>query len=246
MRLITLLVCCCFQVTRSQNVDISNGGDLAAQMYHINQLEANPFLSATLSTTITYNPEAASLQSSSPFHLDFDLTRKLTFSKTLTKFLTKIFTDQQAYDLRILSVNIFDDHVLHDGATLNKTIRGDTSQKAFAFSMVISAEYTSESQIGTMTSKDFSNILVHVCHRFQSHLMEYMQETGDPYFTEVDSIVVGMFQMLNAEDVEVDENAHYLVLGMPRDQLNTASIITIVVGGIVFILLSFASFKLYR
>ena len=108
MRLITLLVCCCFQVTRSQNVDISNGGDLAAQMY-----QANPFLSATLSTTITYNPEAASLQSSSPFHLDFDLTRKLTFSKTLTKFLTKIFTDQQAYDLRILSVNIFDDHVLH-------------------------------------------------------------------------------------------------------------------------------------
>ena len=246
MRLITLLVCCFFQVTRSQNVDISNRDDLAAQTYNINQLEANPFLSATLSTTITYNPETASLQSSSPFHLDFDLTRKLTFSKTLTKFLTKIFTDQQAYDLRILSVNIFDDHVLHDGATLNKTIRGDTSQKAFAFSMVISAEYTSESQIGTMTSKDFSNILVHVFHRFQSHLMEYMQETGDPYFTEVDSIVVGMFQKLNAEDVEVDENAHYLVLGMPRDQLNTASIITIVVGGIVFILLSFASFKLYR
>ena len=251
MKILQLFIFSCLQVgTRSQNVGITTDGLAAQTSYNTNPLETNPFLSATLPTTISYNQDTTTLPPASPFHLDFDSTRKSTFSNTLSKFLTKIFNDQKAYELRVISVSIFDDHIIQGGEFdmqqeqyYQGTDRSGASQNTFAFSMVVSAEYTNESQIGTITNRDFSDMLVHICHKFQSHLMEYMQETRDPYFMEVESIVVGEFQ--KTIDYE-EQNTQYLVLGMPSDQLHSASIIAIVVGGIVFIAFSFVSFKLYR
>lgn len=226
-----------------------NISDEKALQYNENHLEANPFLSATLSTTIAYNSEISNLPSTSPFYLHFDSTRKQIFSTTLTKFLTKIFVDQQVYDLKILYVNIFDDHILKDGTNeqqeqeVKGTSRSDMGQKAVFFSMVVSAEYTNESQIGTITDLNFSNMIAHVCHKFQSHLVDYMQGTGDPYFMEVESIVVDKFQNMNDEEVQ---KMQYLVLGMPSAKVHFASVLAIVVGGILFIVLSIASFKLHR
>lgn len=227
-----------------------NISDEKALPYNENHLEANPFLSATLSTTIEYNSEISNLPSASPFYLHFDSTRKQIFSTTLTKFLTKIFVDQQVYDLKILNVNIFDDHIINDGTNeqqqqeqeLKGTRRSYTGQKALVFSMVLSAEYTNESQIGTITDLNFSNMIAHVCHKFQSHLVDYMQGTGDPYFMEVESIVVDKFQNMNDEEVQ---KIQYLVLGMPSAKVHFASILAIVVGGILFIVLTIASFKLH-
>ncbi len=207
------------------------------QSYTKNQLEANPFLSATLSATVTCN--------SAPFHLDFDSTRRSLFSTTLTKFLTKIFDDQQVYDLKILSVSIFDDDGAIDAQqdqNLKGTNQYHTGQMALEFSMVVSAEYTNESQVGTITTTKFSSMLQHVCYKFQSQLMEYLQKTGDPYFMDVKSIVVGEFLKTNHDE---EQYTQYSLQGMPSAQVHLASIIAIVVGGILFIVLSFASLKLY-
>lgn len=247
MRLIILLLISFLQVTSSQTYHVLvNRGGKDAKDYNTNQLPKNPFLSTTLSTTITYNSEFSYLSSASPFHLDFDSTRKSTFSITLTKFLTKLFNDQQVYELKVLSVNIFDDHILHDNSYeggSKGTQQDGTRQKSLAFSMVVSAEYTSESQMDTITNQAFSNMLVHVCHKYQMHLMQYMKETGDPYFMDVESIAVGEFQKVN---LETEQHSQYLAVGMSREQLHMASIIAIAVGGILFIVLSFAVFKLYR
>jgi hypothetical protein len=131
MKLGIVYIICFFQVTRSQNISTGIGGDQDVQSYTKNQLEANPFLSATLSATVTCN--------SAPFHLDFDSTRRSLFSTTLTKFLTKIFDDQQVYDLKILSVSIFDDDGAIDAQqdqNLKGTNRYHTGQKSKGIDVV--------------------------------------------------------------------------------------------------------------
>lgn len=234
-----------FRATSSQSIATGNVVDEKALPYNENQLEGNPFVSATLSTTIAYNSEISNLPSASPFYLHFDSARKKIFSSTLTKFLTKIFDDQQVYDLKILNVNIFDDHILNDGPNAQQEQNlegGNTSKKSWIFSMVVSAEYTTENQAGTITDSNFSNMIAHVCNKFQSHLVDYLQGTGDSYFMEVESIVVDKFRLINDENVQ---QIQYLVLGMPSAKVHFVSILAIVVGGILFFVLSIASFKLF-
>ncbi len=128
-------IICFFQVTRLQNISTGIGGNQDVQSYTTNQLEANPFLSATLSATVTCNSEMSYLPSA--------LFCRSLFSTTLSKFLTKIFNDQQVYDLKIPSVNMFDDHTLQDGTidaqqeqNLKGTNRYHTGQKSKGIDVV--------------------------------------------------------------------------------------------------------------
>jgi hypothetical protein len=70
---------------------------------------------------------------------------------------------------------------------------------------------------------------------------EYLQITGDPYFMDVESIIVREFLKTNHDE---EQYAQYSLLGMPSAQVHLALIIAIVVGGILFIV-SFVSLKLY-
>ena len=84
--------------------------------------------------------------------------------------------EQQVYDLKIISVNIFDDHLLHNGqydegtfvghlvVNNDKSLDEDGVQPTvLTFSMVISAEYTSidEMEGSTISSENFRKMLIH-------------------------------------------------------------------------------------
>lgn len=159
------------------------------------------------------------------------------------------------YDLKIISVNIFDDYILKDGhyerttQQHNKLMSGDV-QHTLSFSTVISGEYTNENEINSIANESFRKMLVHVCDKFQGHLLKFMQDTGDPYFIDVESVVLGDFERVHVVaglsslgSASSNENG---VLGMSEETLNTASIVAIVFGGIVFVALAFASVKYYR
>lgn len=196
----------------------------------------NPFLSTTLSTKITSVSD----------DLDFDSTRKSIFSETLAHFLTKIFKDQQVYDVKIISVNLFDDHILKDGHYEDVPTNGD-AQHTLSFSTVVSAEYTQDDQASNIANDNFRKMLIHVCDKFQDHLIQFMNDTGDPYFMDVESVILGDFERIHGPTTAGQEDGtNNSVMGFSDETVNTVSIVAIVVGGIVFFALSFASVKYYR
>jgi len=241
-----LLALLCFQqhIIAQNNIVVHKEGSQSSK----------PFLSTTLSAKVTYSSV------SSTSYLQFDTTRKSIFSNILAQFLTKVFTEQQVYDLKIISVDIFDDHLLHNGqydegtyvghlvVNNDKSLdEGGVQPTVLTFSMVISAEYTSlEEMVGTISSDNFRNMLIHVCDKFQSHLLQYMQEkSDDSYFMDVNSIVLGDFERAALNQSQVTGVAA-IEKRISSDTVFVYSIAAIVVGGIVFILLSCATVKQCR
>lgn len=214
---------------------------------------SKPFLSTTLSAKIIYSSV------SSTSYLHFDTTRKSIFADILAQFLTKVFTEQQVYDLKIISVNIFDDHLLHNGQYNEGTYVGhlvinndkldeDEVQPAIlTFSMVIIAEYTSTNEMdSTISSENFRKMLIHVCDKFQSPLLQYMQEKlDDSYFEDVTSIVLTDFERVAVNQIQLTGLAA-IEKRISSDTIFVYSIAAIVVGGIVFIFLSCATVKQCR
>lgn len=241
-----LLIALIHALADAQSIVVRSSGGGTHQTTNVNKINEapprSPFLSTTLSTTITY--------SSPPPSLQLDTARKSIFTEALGRFLTKIFDDQQVYDLKIVSVNIFDDHVLHRGveeelSSSNKRRKSngddDTHQK-ISFSTVVAAEYTEESQIDSIAGESYRKMLVHVCDKFQGHLLKYVDETGDPYFANVISVALGDFERLHG----TNENGGNKVFGMEEDTMNLISIVAISVGGVMFVVFAFASIKYYR
>lgn len=244
MKPLLILLFSIIQITCAQN-SIRNRKFQEAQLKN-NEQTSNPFLSTTLSSKITFS------QSASSYDLTLDSARKSIFSETLGDFLTKIFQDQQVYDLKIISVNIFDDHILkEDGHFEDQTSQQmNDAQRTLSFSTVVAAEYTRENEINSIANKNYRQMLVHVCDKFQGHLLQFMKDTGDPYFMGVESIVLGDFEkMYSAKDLSVYEDrtdSNSKVMGMSGETLNIASIVAIVVGSIVFVVSLFFSVKYYR
>lgn len=244
MRPLLLTLLSLLQTIHTQNIFLHNEGI---------QNSESPFLSTTLSAKVTYNSE-----SSSTSFLQFDSTRKSIFSDTLADFLAHIFTDQEVYDLKIIGVNVFDDHILHNGRYDEGTYVGhlvdfdgetdgvDELPTVLSFSMVISAEYTSEGQMDSISSDTFRKMLMHVCDKFQSHLLKYMREkSGDAYFTGVDSIVLVDFERVDTNPGQAGGPTTIENM-MSAYNIYVGSIVAIVVGGIIFIVLSVATVKYYR
>jgi len=179
------------------------------------------------------------------------------FSETFTHFLTKIFKDQQVYDVKIISVNIFDDHILKGGhveETKQQPYHSFRKGNALSFSTVITAEYTKEDEINSIANESFRKMLIHVCDKFQGHLMKFINDLGDPFFTDIESIVLGEFErydtmeggLTSSTSQQNDTQNNSKVLGMTEGTLNVVSIIAILVCGIVTSALLIASVKFYR
>jgi hypothetical protein len=250
MRPLILALFSLLQIIHAQNAVIHN--EAVQEAYAKNS--KTPFLSTTVSAMVTYKSESTA----SSFHI-FDSTRKSIFSGSLADFLTKLFKDQQVYDLKIIGVNIFDDHILHNGQYDEGTTMGhqvsydgetngvEKQPTVLSFSMVISAEYTSEDQMDTISSETFRKMLMHVCDKFQSHLLKHLQnETGDPYFMDVKSIVLGEFERVDFNSGQKGGQATIEEEMSEENTTHVASIVVIAVGGIMFIVLSFATVKYYR
>ena len=185
------------------------------------------FLSTTLATRISAVHDDASA---------FDAARRSLFAATLTRFLAKVFNDQQAYAVKILVANVSDDHVDDDEEAPPPLSRWTRS-----FTTVVSAEYTREDELGHIADESFRDMLIHVCDKFQDHLLQFLGDTGDGLLMSVDSVLLGEFEKWPGSDAAAKHN-----LGLSAEALNIASIVAIAVGGVVFIALSFASVKYYR
>lgn len=235
----------------------------AQNIVHVNDIEAattsssskNPFLSTTLSTKVSFTPSSST--SISTLTNSFDTTsNKQILSETLTHFLSKIFNDQNVYNVKILSVSLFNDHLLNqqdDGSSTPYVMASSNTNKeknSMVFTTVISGEYTNPTDVKTNSNNNISNesfrkMLIHIANKFQNHLMSYIDdlEVENYIFGNIDSVTLYDYESTstvgsNEEDMKT--------LGMSEDTVNIASIIAIIVSGLVFVLLSIASVRYYK
>jgi len=104
---------------------------------------------------------------------------------------------------------------------------------------VISAEHIADDQ--TISHSEFQEMLIHICTKFQDHLVEYVSES-DVYFANVESVTVRALQNSNGESgTTFGSTAGYGVKG-----LSAASIVGIAAAGIVFVLVLIGSIKLVK
>lgn len=163
------------------------------------------------------------------------------------------------YDVKILSVNLFDDHILSKDGTV-KALKSSTEKSeeshTLSFTTVISGEYTNISQIDSISNESFKKMLIHVAAKFQQHLIKYIQDEGmeDDYFKNIESVVLDDFERISSSSSGVSgvkgqdtgNGQGQEMMGMSNDTVNTASIIAIVIGGLVFVVLAFASVKYHK
>lgn len=152
--------------------------------------------------------------------------------------------------------------------TINTPSNDNSKIYTLQFSTVISAEHSpsledsSNNKYAALTNDNFQKILVHISHKFQSHLLEYV--TGsDLYFGGVESVYVEPYgenagnRNSNNGEANVEENVggkqglmskieSEIMDNVSGSTLNAWSIAAIVIGGIVFVGLAFASVKFYR
>lgn len=103
---------------------------------------------------------------------------------------------------------------------------------------IISAEHIADQ---TMSHSDFQDILIHICTKFQDHLVEYVSES-DAYFANVENVTVGALQNSNGESISMlGSTSEYGVKG-----LSASSIVGFVVAGIVFVLVLLGTIKLVK
>jgi hypothetical protein len=244
--------------------------------------QTSPFLSTTLSTKITL-ASSSSLSSPSPV-TDFflDTKQKSIISETLTHFYTKIFTDQTTYPIKIISVVLFDDHILSkkNGQAVNNNIVAKSRQQSqqqpvydgdnndehhhniniVSYTTVISGEYTTDvnsnnNQIIMVSNDEFHKMLIHVTTKFQDHLLKYLHDVSSTTTSDstanfgntVKSVVLDDFEKIgssgsssSSSDVEI------MGMSMTQDTVHIASIIAIVISGLVFVVLSFATVRYHK
>lgn len=99
------------------------------------------------------------------------------------------------------------------------------------FTTVVSAEHTLQQSI---THGDFQAMLIHICRKFQVHLVEFVKDIDNVYFANVTSVVVNGYEAPSA------------VRKSSGSSLSAVSIVTIVLCGLGFVLIAFAAVKILR
>jgi hypothetical protein len=102
------------------------------------------------------------------------------------------------------------------------------------FAAVVSAEHTQQQ---SLTHGDFQAILIHICHKFNSHLVEFVHGIDDNYFSNVTSLVVSGY--------EAQDNAG-TTSKQAESKLSAASIVAIVLCVLGFVSFSFLAVKKLR
>ena len=231
----------------------------AQNVVHVNEIEhatspssKSPFLSTTLSTKVSFTPSS----SISTLTNSFDTTsNKQILSETLTHFLSKIFNDQNVYNVKILSVSLFNDHLLNqqeDGSSTPYAMASNNNNEknSMIFTTVISGEYTNEktNNKNNISNESFRKMLIHITNKFQNHLMSYIDdlEVENYIFGNIDSVTLYDYDSTPTVGSGGSNEEVMKTLGMSQDTVNIASIIAICVSGMVFILLSIASVRYYK
>ncbi|KAL3798542.1 hypothetical protein HJC23_011846 [Cyclotella cryptica] len=125
------------------------------------------------------------------------------------------------------------------------------------FGIIISAEHTSEPTDATyLSNEQFQKIILHISNKFHSHLLEYVSD-ADLYFRYVQSVNVETYALdsgagtFESEAISSPKQGLFKRMenemkSVEGESLNTWSIVAIVVGGLAFVGLIFATVKFYK
>lgn len=156
-----------------------------------------------------------------------------------------------------------EDDAAEAGAVSDKSAEVPTKQddqwvySSLRFGIVVSAEHTSEPTEATyMSNEQFRKIILHISNKFHSHLLEYVKD-ADLYFGYVERVDLETYAVNSGVGTVQSDTASSSKLGLfkrmeneiksvEEETLNTWSIVAIVVGGLVFVGLIFASVKFYK
>jgi len=135
-----------------------------------------------------------------------------------------------------------------------KTTEGYT----LTFATVVSAEHKQQQ---SLSHGDFQTMLIHICHKFDSHLVEFVKGVDDAYFTNVESVVVSGYEDQNELEMGQQEGSDGSnnqndgnfdnIESLSRDEggeskLNAASIVAIALSILLLVPLAFAFVKFRR
>jgi hypothetical protein len=147
----------------------------------------------------------------------------------------KVDVDDEIVDDGIVPDEVQVEHFFEEEEGVDQTsevsqIKSESDGYTLAFAIVVSAEHTQQQ---SLTHADFQAMLIHICHKFQEHLVEYVTDIDDVYFASVASVIVNGY-----EDSGVNKSSS-------GSKLSTAIIVTIAVCGFVFVLFVLAIVKRY-
>lgn len=102
------------------------------------------------------------------------------------------------------------------------------------FATVVSAEHTQQQ---FLTHGDFQAMLIHICQKFNSHLVEFVSGIDDDYFSNVTSVVVSGYEAQDTVRTTSQQEG---------SKLSAASIVAIVICVLGFVSFAFAAVKILR
>jgi hypothetical protein len=126
--------------------------------------------------------------------------------------------------------------------------------KSLRFGIVLSAEHVNQpSEVNYMSNEQFQKIILHISSKFHDHLLEYVKD-ADLYFRNVEKVDMGSYigdGGLVDQEVEAVKNGILKrvedeIKSMEEGSLNTWSIVAMVLGGVAFVGLMFATVKVYK
>lgn len=141
----------------------------------------------------------------------------------------------------------------------------DKDQEGYTlrFAAVISAEHTRQQ---LLSHSDFQTMLIHICHKFEQHLVEFVSGIKDEYFENVNSVVVSGYEtdMMETKknkaasggdtssalsfqaEILDGENYDDELTDDESNKLSAAAISGIILGCLLLVPLVFAAVKFYR
>ncbi|KAL7530417.1 hypothetical protein ACHAXR_006451 [Thalassiosira sp. AJA248-18] len=142
----------------------------------------------------------------------------------------------------------FDDHAIFWQEEVEVKESSSSDAYTLTFATVVSAEHT---QHQSLSHGDFQAMLIHICHKFENHLIEFVTGVDDEYFADVNSVMVSGYEMTNEEKqdsgfAEKDGSTTLSTENNDSSKSNTVSIVATVVGILVFVFSAFTSVKFYR
>jgi hypothetical protein len=108
-----------------------------------------------------------------------------------------------------------------------------------SFATFISAEDSTQPQSSLSQEGEFQSMLIHVCHKFSNHLVEFVQSIDDDYFAHVTNAMVSGYEEDELREKEEEEGMITLeskiVSSSTGSGLNVASIVAILLGSAVLV-----------
>uniref|UniRef100_A0A7S4RFZ3 PDZ domain-containing protein n=1 Tax=Ditylum brightwellii TaxID=49249 RepID=A0A7S4RFZ3_9STRA len=201
----------------------------------INESNAQDKMKSTvISSTITLSLSAVKSE--------MDSSQQAVFDTAIANFLEKIFTSQDKYDIEVRSISIVKQVMLYSEEESARFLEGLVGEKfgTLELDIVIVAELKPQGD-QQLDNEDLGKIVVHVCERFEEHLVKRLKELG-PFFEMVDRAITEYHSIetkvslavenpAEMENVE-DDSAFAVIIGVT---VGCVALAFAVVGSVLYI-----------